>query len=71
MEAFFATFIGDLAYYAAIKKGAIGQTSLILSTSPLITLWAGWFFLGEVLSPAKLCGAAFIIIGLVLVGFKS
>ncbi|TCL64709.1 transporter family protein [Hydrogenispora ethanolica] len=70
-EAFFATFIGDLAYYAAIKKGAIGQTSLILSTSPLITLWAGWFFLGEALSPAKICGAVLIIIGLVLIGFKS
>ncbi len=71
MEAFFATFIGDLAYYAAIKKGAIGPTSLILASSPLITLWAGWFFLGEALTPLKLIGAALIIVGLVLIGFKS
>jgi bacterial/archaeal transporter family protein len=70
-EAFLATFAGDLAYYSAIKKGEIGQTALILAASPLITYWAGWYFLGESLSPLKLVGAAFIIIGVILVGFHS
>lgn len=70
-EAFLATFAGDLAYYAAMKKGDIGQTALILSASPLITFWAGWYFLGESLSPLKLIGAALIIIGVILVGFHS
>ncbi len=70
-EAFLATFAGDLAYYAAIKKGEIGQTALVLAASPLITYWAGWYFLGESLSLLKLIGAAFIIIGVILVGFHS
>ncbi len=71
VEAFLATFAGDLAYYAAMKKGDIGQTALILSASPLITFWAGWYFLGEAISPLKLIGAALIIIGVILVGFHS
>lgn len=70
-EAFFATVAGDLAYYAAIKKGEIGQTSLILAASPVITIWAGWYFFGETLSPLQLIGAALIIIGVVLVGFNQ
>lgn len=70
-EAFLATFAGDLAYYAAIKKGEIGQTALVLAASPLITFWIGWYFLGETITPLKLIGAALIIIGVILVGFHS
>jgi transporter family protein len=70
VEAFLATFAGDLGYYYALKKGAIGQTSLIMAAAPLITVWAGWYFLNEVLSPVKLFGAALVIIGVVMVGFK-
>lgn len=71
LEAFLATFAGDLAYYAAIKWGQIGETALILSVSPLITLWIGWMFMGEQLSPTKIAGAFFIIFGLVLVSYHS
>ncbi|HBF39409.1 MAG TPA: transporter [Firmicutes bacterium] len=71
IEAFFATFAGDLAYYASIKRGDIGQTSLVLASSPLITMWVGWYFLGESLTFSKIAGAAFIIIGVILVGFKT
>ncbi len=71
VEAFLATFLGDLGYYVALKKGAIGQTSLIMASAPLITVWAGWYFLNEVLSPVKIAGAALIIIGVVLVGFND
>ncbi len=70
IEAFLATFAGDLAYYAAIKKGDIGQTALVLAGSPLITIWAGCLFLGEKLTPLKTIGAALIIIGIVLVGLN-
>ncbi len=71
IEAFFATFAGDLAYYASIKRGDIGQTSLVFASSPLITMWVGWYFLGESLSLPKVVGAALITIGVVLVGFKT
>lgn len=70
LEAFLATFAGDLGYYYAMKKGAIGQTSLIMASAPLITVWAGWYFFNEVLSPVKIVGAALVIIGVVMVSFK-
>jgi bacterial/archaeal transporter family protein len=70
-EAFLATFAGDLAYYASIKRGDIGQTSLVLASSPLVTMCVGWYFLGESLTLSKMVGAALIIIGVVLVGFKT
>lgn len=70
-EAFLATFAGDIAYYGALKKGEIGQTAVIMAAAPLFTLWVGWYFLGEQLSPMKLIGAGLIIIGLVLIGFNS
>lgn len=69
LEAILATFAGDLAYYAALKKGTIGQVSLIMSSAPLITVWAGWYFLNESLSPVQITGAVLIIAGLVLVSF--
>jgi transporter family protein len=70
VEAFLATFAGDLAYYASIKRGDIGHVSLIFASSPLVTVTVGWYFLGEQLTLAKIVGAILIICGLVLVGFK-
>lgn len=70
MEAFLATFAGDLAYYAAIKYGNIGQTALVLAASPLITLWIGYTILDEHITTVKLLGAILIVVGVVLVGFN-
>jgi transporter family protein len=69
IEAFLATFAGDLAYYFAIKHGDTGKMSLVLATSPLITIAAGWLFLGERLASLHIIGAALVIIGLVLINF--
>lgn len=71
VEAFLATFAGDLAYYAAIKWGHIGEVSLVLSISPLITLFIGCWLMGESLSLMKLLGAVFIVAGLVLVSWNA
>lgn len=71
LEAFFATFAGDLAYYAAIKFGDIGQTGLVLAASPLVTLCVGSWFLQEQLTAHKLLGAALIVVGIILVGFDA
>lgn len=68
LEAFLATFAGDLAYYAAIKSGDIGKTALILSISPLITLWLGWQFMGEYITPLQLVGAILIVTGIIFIG---
>jgi transporter family protein len=71
VEAFFATFIGDLAYYAALKYGNIGQTALLLAVSPIVTLWIGYAFLSEQITAVKLLGALFIVSGVILVGLNS
>lgn len=68
IEAFFATFAGDLAYYAALKWGSIGKTALVLAASPFITIVIGRLFFGETVTPIQGIGAALIVIGLILIG---
>lgn len=70
IEAFLATFAGDLAYYAAIKYGRIGQTALVLAASPVITLWIGYTILGENITSVKLLGAVLIVVGVLLIGIN-
>lgn len=71
IEAFLATFAGDLAYYAAIKFGDIGQAALVLAAAPLVTIWMGKWFLGEQLTTFKLVGAILIIGGIIFVGLDA
>lgn len=64
IEAILATLLGDLAYFAALKKGNINNVSLILACSPLVTMLTSFFFLCEIITVYQLIGAAFIVIGL-------
>ncbi|MCL6522789.1 MAG: EamA family transporter, partial [Firmicutes bacterium] len=66
LEAFFATFAGDLAYYAALKSGGAGLTAAGLAVSPLVTVLLGQWLLGESSSPRQLAGTLLIVAGLVL-----
>lgn len=65
-EAVFATLIGDLAYFAAIKRGAVSLVTIIMSSSPLITIICSIIFLGEHVTMTRLLGTGLIIIGIVL-----
>ncbi|MDI3297858.1 MAG: EamA family transporter [Bacillota bacterium] len=67
LEAFFATFAGDLAYYAALKSGGAGLTAVGLAVSPLVTVLLGSWFLGESSSLRQLAGTVLIVLGLLLV----
>lgn len=68
IEAFFATFAGDLAYYAAIKWGSIGKVALVLAGSPFITIIIGRICFGETFTPIQSLGAVLVIIGVILIG---
>ena len=68
VEAILATVVGDLAYYAAMRKGACAETSVILSASPAVTIALSILLLSERPSPISLVGAALITVGLILVG---
>jgi transporter family protein len=67
IEAILATVIGDLAYYAAIKKGNVSLVTIIMSSSPLITMICSVIFLGEPLTSWRIIGAGYIIMGIILI----
>ncbi|WP_347490676.1 EamA family transporter [Desulfoscipio sp. XC116] len=69
IEAILATLLGDLAYFAALKRGNINDVTLILSCSPIVTMLLSYCFFGEMITNFQLIGAAFISIGLVFISF--
>lgn len=66
-EALLATLVGDLAYYAALKKGDVSLVTIIMSSSPLITILCSVSFLGEQITLARLAGAILVIAGIILI----
>lgn len=67
IEALLATFIGDLAYYAAIKKGNISVVTVIMSSSPLVTMLVSIIFLGEQITMVRIIGAGLVVVGIMLI----
>jgi transporter family protein len=67
IEAILATLIGDLAYYAAIKRGEVSVVTVIMASSPLVTMICAIIFLGEQITTFRLIGATFIILGIILI----
>ncbi|MEN6351556.1 MAG: EamA family transporter [Syntrophomonas sp.] len=67
IEALLATIVGDLAYYYAIKNEEVSLVSIILSTSPLVTMFCAVIFLGEPVTIWRVIGAVYIVLGMILV----
>lgn len=67
IEAILATLIGDLAYYAAIKRGEVSVVTVIMASSPLVTMICAIIFLGEQITTFRVIGATFIILGIILI----
>lgn len=67
IEAILATLVGDLAYYMAIKKGDVSLVTIIMASSPLVTILFAVLFLGEKISMIRVIGAAFIVCGIALI----
>ena len=65
-EALLATLIGDLAYFAAVKRGAVSLVTIIMSSSPLVTIICSIIFLGEQITIARVLGAGLIILGIII-----
>lgn len=70
-EGLLATVLGDLAYYAALKRGHAGEISLVFAASPLVTLWVSHRWLSESLSLSKALGALLVAVGVVLIGLPA
>lgn len=71
IEAIFATIVGDLAYYAALRRGNCGQVSMILSASPAITVALSAVLLSERPSLSTVVGALMVTGGLILVSLRK
>jgi transporter family protein len=69
-EAILATLVGDLAYFGALKYGNINDVTLIMSSSPLITIIFSCLLLDQKIDAQQLIGALLIICGLVLITVK-
>ena len=67
IEALLATLVGDLAYYAAIKKGNVSMVTVIMSSSPLVTMLVSTIVLGEEITASKLMGAMLVILGIMFI----
>jgi transporter family protein len=66
IEAILATLAGDLAYFTALKLGRAGDTSMVMATSPLVTVVFAALILNERMGPIQLAGAVLIAVGLAL-----
>ncbi|QUH18469.1 EamA family transporter [Alkaliphilus sp. B6464] len=67
LEAVFSTIVGDIAYYAAIKKGNVSLVTMIMSASPVVTLFGAMYLLGEQITITKIIGVLLVILGIILI----
>lgn len=67
IEGVLATLVGDLAYYAALKYGEVSFVTLIMSSSPLVSILASCWILNEEMTLTKFFGAVLILAGVALI----
>ena len=66
-EAFLTIILGDLAYFAAIKRGDISIVTLIMASSPIVTMICASIFLNEKITMRRMIGTVLVIIGIAFV----
>lgn len=67
IEAVLATLVGDLAYFAAIKSGDVSVVTIIMASSPVVTILCAAIFLGDKITFEKIIGAALVIGGIAMI----
>jgi len=63
---FLASFVGQMAFYQALKTGHVSQVTPLAGTYPLVAVALGWLVLREPLTPGRGLGAVFIALGVML-----
>ena len=61
-----ASFVGQLAFYHALKSGAVSQVTPVAGAYPLIAALLGWCFLREPITIPRLLGVVLVIAGVSL-----
>lgn len=63
---FLASFVGQLAFYHALKSGAISQVTPVAGAYPLIAALLGWWILREPLTLSRGVGVVCVVVGVIL-----
>ena len=63
---FLASFLGQLAFYQALKTGRISQVTPVAGSYPLVAAVLGWLVLSEPITAARLAGVACVVVGILL-----
>ncbi|MBI2104908.1 MAG: EamA family transporter [Candidatus Omnitrophica bacterium] len=63
---FLASFVGQLAFYHALRTGAISQVTPVAGAYPLVAALLGWWVLREPLTLPRLLGVVFVVAGVLL-----
>jgi len=63
---FLASFVGQWAFYQALKTGAISQMTPVAGAYPLASAILGWWLLREPLTATRLAGVACVVLGVIL-----
>jgi len=63
---FLASFVGQLAFYQALKAGAISQLTPVAGAYPLVAALLGWWVLREPITVTRMMGVMCVVLGVVL-----
>jgi len=63
---FLASFAGQLAFYRALKAGAVSQMTPVAGAYPLIAALLGWIVLREPLTVPRVLGVVCVVVGVAL-----
>jgi len=63
---FLASFVGQLAFYQALKSGAVSQMTPVAGAYPLVAALLGWWVLREPLTASRALGVVCVVVGVVL-----
>ncbi len=61
-----ASIVGQLAFYQALKYGAVSQVTPVAATYPLVAAILGWVLLREPMTISRLLGAVCVVTGALL-----
>ena len=63
---FLASFVGQLAFYHALRSGAVSQVTPVAGAYPLVAALLGWWVLREPFTLPRLLGVVCIVAGVFL-----
>ncbi len=61
-----ASFVGQMAFYRALKSGALSQVTPVAGAYPLVAALLGWSVLREPLTVSRLLGVGCVVVGVIL-----